>query len=94
MVPLGEIRRAERVELPTRAAVTGVARSGLVVSGILKLGRRGIGTPTSRFVSVRRWVLALRLVVDDRFRKQLGYHEILISTPDVDELVESLAALR
>ncbi|WP_433287834.1 hypothetical protein ACQPZQ_34395 [Pseudonocardia sp. CA-142604] len=94
VVPLGEVRRAERVELPTRAAVTGVARSGLVVSGILKLGRWGIGTPTSRFVSVRRWVPALRLVVGDRFREQLGYHEILISTPDVDQLVESLAVLR
>ncbi|GAA1200418.1 hypothetical protein [Pseudonocardia alaniniphila] len=94
VVPLGEVRRAERVELPTRAAATGVARSGLVVSGILKLGRWGIGTATSRFVSVRRRVPALRLVVDDKFREQLGYHEILISTRDVDQLVESLAALR
>ena len=82
------------MELPTRAAATGVARSGLVVTGILKLGRWGIGTRTSRFVSVRRWEPALRLVVDDTFREQLGYHEILISTPDVDQLVESLAALR
>ena len=94
VVPLDEVRRAERVELPTRAAATGVARSGLVVTGILKLGRWGIGTRTSRFVSVRRWVPALRLVVDDGFRQQLGYHEILVSTPDVDRLVESLAALR
>ena len=94
MVPLGELCRAERVDRPTRAAVTGVARSGLLVSGILKLGPWGIGTPTSRFVSVRRWVPALRLVVDGRFREQLGYHEVLISTPDVDQLVASLAAWR
>jgi hypothetical protein len=94
VVPLDEVCRAERVDRPTRAAVTGVGRSGVVVNGIFKLGRWGIGTRTSRFVSVRRWVPALRLVVDGRFREQLGYHEIVISTPDVDRLVESLAALR
>lgn len=94
VVPLGEVRGAERVDQPTRAAVTGTGHAGLLVSGVLKLGRWGIGTRTSRFVSVRRRVPALRLVVDDRFREQLSYHEILISTPDADQLVELRAALR
>jgi len=94
VVPLADIRAAERVDRPTRASVTGIGRAGLVVTGVLKLGRWGIGTPTSRFVSVRRWVPALRVVVDDGFREQLGYHEILISTPDVDRITEVLAAPR
>lgn len=82
------------MDRPTRASVTGVGRAGLLVSGVLKLGRWGIGTPTRRFVSVRRWVPALRVVVADRFQEQLGYHEILISTPDVDRVTAALAAPR
>jgi hypothetical protein len=72
VVPRAEIRHAERVERPTRASVTGIGRAGLAVSGVLKLGRWGIGSPTSRFVSVRRWVPAVRIVVGDGFRRQLG----------------------
>lgn len=91
VVPLAEVRVAERVDRPTRASATGIGRVGLLVSGVLKLGRWGIGTPTRRFVSVRRWVPALRIVVDERFQDQLGYHEILISTPDVDRITAALA---
>lgn len=94
VVPLSEVRAAERIERPTRASVTGIGRSGLVVTGVLKLGRWGIGTPTRRFVSVRRWVPALRIVVDDAFQGQLGYHEILISTPDVDRITAALVTPR
>jgi hypothetical protein len=94
VIPVTEIRSTERVDRPTRASVTGVGRAGLLVTGVLKLGRWGIGTPTSRFVSVRRWVPAVRLVVTDDFREQLGYHEILISTPDADRITAALAASR
>lgn len=90
VVPLTEVRTVERVDRPTRASATGIGRSGVVVTGLLKLGRWGVGTPTRRFVSVRRWVPALRIGVDEAFRAQLGYHEILVSTPDVDRLVERL----
>ena len=87
VVPLTEMRAAERVDRPTRASVTGIGRAGLVGTGVLKLGRWGVGTPTRRFVSVRRWVPALRVVVvDEGFREQLGYHEILISAPEVDPI--------
>lgn len=65
-----------------------------MVTGVLELGRWGIGTPTSRFVSVRRWVPALRLVVRDGFRDQLGYHELLISTPDLDRVTAALSTPR
>jgi hypothetical protein len=92
VVPRAEIRRVERVDRPTRASATGIGRAGLVITGVLKLGRWGIGSPTNRFVSVRRWVPALRIVVDDRFREQLGYHELLISTPDVDRVTAELGA--
>ena len=94
VVPLAEVRAAERVDRPTRASVTGIGRAGLHMTGVLKLGRWGIGTPTSRFVSARRWVPAVRLVVTDGFREQLGYHEIVISTPDVDRITAALAAPR
>lgn len=92
VVPLSEVRAVERVDRPTRASATGIGRSGIAVTGVLKLGRWGIGSPTSRFVSVRRWVPALRIVVDDEFRAQLGYHEILISTPDAARATAALGA--
>jgi hypothetical protein len=94
VVPRSEIRHTERVDRPTRAAATGIGHAGLRVTGVLKLGRSGIGSPTSRFVSVRRWLPAVRIVVDDEFREQLGYHEILVSTPDVDRVTAELAAPR
>ncbi|MBW0104893.1 hypothetical protein [Pseudonocardia sp. KRD291] len=90
VVPRSEIDSAERVDRPTRASVTGIGRAGLLVTGVLKLGRWGIGTPTSRFVSVRRRVPAVRLVVRAEFRDLLGYHELLISTPDADRVTEAV----
>ncbi len=58
--------------------------------GVIKLGRCGIGTRTSRFVSVRRWVPALRLAVDEELAEQLGYRELLISTPGVERVRAAL----
>lgn len=93
VVPRSEIAVAERVDLPTRAAATGIGRVGLGVTGVIKIGRWGLGTGTRRFVSVRRWVPALHLVVRDGFEGQLGYHEILVSTPDVDALSSALTGV-
>ena len=94
VVPRSAVRASERVDRPTRWAATPGGRAGLLITGVLKLGRWGIGTRTSRFVSVRRWVPALRLTVDDATAEQLGYDELLISTPDVDRITAALAPLR
>ena len=64
------------------------------MTGVLKLGRWGVGTRTSRFVSVRRWVPAVRLAVDEETAKHLGYNELLISTPDVDSITAVLGSPR
>lgn len=93
VVPRGEIASVERVEHPTRASVTGVGRVGLAVTGVLKIGRWGLGTPTRRFVSARRWVPALHLVVREGFDGQLGYHELVISTPGADALYAALTGV-
>lgn len=94
VAPWSEVRSLERADRPTRLSATGVGRAGLLVTGVLKLGRWGIGTRTSRFVSVRRWVPAVRVTVNDAFRGQLGYDELLISTPDADRITAAFTALR
>jgi hypothetical protein len=91
VVPRSEIASCVAVEHPTRAAVTGVGRVGLGVTGVIKIGRWGLGSATRRWVSARRWVPALHLVVRDGFEGQLGYHELVISTPDAAELAGELA---
>jgi hypothetical protein len=89
-VPLAAVVEADRVDLPTRRRATPGGRSGLVVTGILKVGRWGVGTGVRQFVSVRRRTPALRLVLDDEGAAQLGYHEVLVSTPEVDDLLAVL----
>jgi hypothetical protein len=89
-VPSAAIVDADRIDLPTRARATPGGRSGLVVTGVLKVGRWGVGTGRRQFVSVRRWIPALRLVLDDEGADQLGYHELLISTRDVDAVIATL----
>jgi hypothetical protein len=78
-VPAGAVRGVEVVE---RAVTRGV-RSGLVVTGLVKVGRWGIGTGQRQLVIVRRGVPVLRLLVD---RSVTGYDEMLISTPDAARL--------
>ncbi|CAM4320570.1 hypothetical protein NONI108955_20630 [Nocardia ninae] len=90
VVPVASIVEAERVDRPTKFSATPGARSGLVVTGVVKVGRWGIGTGTSLFVSVRRSVPALRLAIDKPTAEQLGFDVILVSTPEVDRLVGSL----
>ncbi|MEU6698620.1 hypothetical protein [Pseudonocardia sp. NPDC046786] len=92
VVPRTAVRAAEYTERPTRASVTGVARAGLVVTGVVKIGRWGVGGPVSRFVSAWRRVPAVRIVVDPGFRPQLGYDELVISTPDAAAVTAALAA--
>lgn len=92
VVPCGSVVRAECVERPTAPAATPGGRAGLVIAGVLKIGRWGIGTGRHRFVSVRRGLPALRLVLDDRASGELGYHELLISTPDARRLAGAVPA--
>ena len=93
-VSRGALRSVEKVDRPTRWSATPGARAGLLVTGVVKLGRWGIGTSTRRFVSVRRWVPALRLAVDEREAHRIGYGEILVSCPDADALVAALGPRR
>jgi hypothetical protein len=92
VVPVRAVVRAEPVERPTAAAATPGGRSGLVITGVLKVGRWGIGTGKHRFVSVRRGVPGLRLVLDRSAAEELGYDELLVSTPDAAGIAAALAA--
>ncbi|BBG03773.1 MULTISPECIES: hypothetical protein [Pseudonocardia] len=91
VVPLAAVCAADYVERPTRASVTGVGQAGLVVTGVVKIGRWGVGSPVSRFVSARRRIPAVRIVVDEDFRRQFGYDELVVSTPDAAAVTAALA---
>ncbi|WP_232665552.1 hypothetical protein [Pseudonocardia sp. TRM90224] len=93
-VPRGGLRSVEVVERPTRWSATPGGRSGLVVTGVLKVGRWGLGTGTRRFVSVRRWVPAVRLVLDDVTAGALGYDELLVSTPEAERVAAAVPSGR
>lgn len=83
---------ADRVEQPTRWAITPGARAGVQVTGVLKLGRWGIGTPVRRFVSAWRHRPALRLRVSGAEALRLGYDEIVVSCPAPESVVAALEA--
>lgn len=89
-VPRDAVVAADRVEQPTRWAVTPGARAGVQITGVLKLGRWGIGTPVHRFVSAWRHRPALRLRVSDAEAQRLGYGEIVVSCPDPGAVVAAL----
>lgn len=57
---------------------------------MVKIGRWGIGTGRRIFVSARRQVPALHLVLTADFAETLGYGELLISTHDVDQILATL----
>ncbi|GAB2696924.1 hypothetical protein [Nocardia thraciensis] len=92
-IPIKSVITAERVDRPTRYSATPGGRAGLLVTGVVKIGRWGIGTSSKLFVSVRRSVPALRLVVDTPTAEQLGYDTILVSTRRVDQLVDSIESV-
>ncbi|WP_020672483.1 hypothetical protein [Amycolatopsis nigrescens] len=91
VVPIERVLAADRVERPTRHSVTPGARAGMVVTGVLKVGRWGLGSRTKRFVSVRRWVPAVRLGLDSSAAAELGYDELVVSTRDATRVVAALA---
>ncbi|MFI9406926.1 hypothetical protein [Nocardia sp. NPDC052316] len=93
VIPLSGILDARRVDRPTSCSATPGGRAGLLVTGVAKIGRWGIGTRTALFVSVRRSVPALRLALDKATAEELGYDVILVSTPQVDQLVDALASV-
>ncbi|KAA1418165.1 hypothetical protein FE697_020215 [Mumia zhuanghuii] len=65
------------------------ARSGLAVSGYLKIGTFRHPSGLRRLVAMRRGVPLLRVAVD---RRLTGFDELLISTPDAVTLAELLNA--
>ncbi|MCD7102076.1 hypothetical protein [Pseudoclavibacter sp. 13-3] len=67
------------------------ARSGLVISGFRKLGVFTHPRGTRRLVSMKRGLPLLRLTVD---RTQVGFDEILLSTPDADRIAVSVRSER
>jgi hypothetical protein len=70
-------------------------RAGLLVIGLIKIGRWGIGSGRHTFVSVRRrGVPAVRLVLGTPAARRLGYAELLVSTPDAAAVVAAVAARR
>ena len=81
VIPFDAIEIAERVDRPTKFAATPGGRAGMYITGVVKVGRWGIGTGRRIFVSARRRVPALHLVVTKEFADQFGYGELLISTP-------------
>ena len=88
-VPFGAIREAEVVENALRA--TRGARVGLLVTGVRKIGRWGIGVGLRQLVSVRRGQPALRLRLD---REATGYDEVLVSLADAATVAEGLRSAR
>jgi hypothetical protein len=82
-VPLTAIRSVERVE--DALGRTRGGRVAFLISGVVKVGRWGLGTGTRQLVSVRRKAPTLRITLD---RTVTGYDELLISTKDADRLAE------
>jgi hypothetical protein len=90
VVPLDAIATAGVVDHPTRWTATPGGRSGLVVTGVLKVGRWGVGTGMRYFVSTRRNRPAVRLTLTPEGADLIGYDVVLVSTPDAAELVADL----
>ncbi len=86
-VPLSAIRGVSRVERALR--LTRGGRVGMLISGLIKVGRWGIGTGTRQLVSVKRNVPTLRIALS---RAETGYDELLISVADADRLAEAIRA--
>ncbi|MDX6238842.1 MAG: hypothetical protein QOG10_3657 [Kribbellaceae bacterium] len=92
VLPVASIVEAERVDRPTKWSATPGLRFGLAVIGVMKVGRWGVGTKTSRFVSVRRSIPAVRFTLDEEGADLIGYDEVLISTRAADRVIASVRA--
>jgi hypothetical protein len=88
-VPFGAIREVEVVENGLRATRGG--RIGLLVTGVRKIGRWGVGVGLRQLVSVRRGRPTLRMRLD---RGATGYDEVLVGLPDAAAVAEGLRAAR
>ena len=84
VVPLTAVRSAEVVAEPLRHTRGG--RVGFLVSGVVKVGKWGLGTGMRQLVSARRGVPGLLVKLDDTAE----YGELLISTDRANELVAAL----
>jgi hypothetical protein len=94
VVPVGAIVLAECVDRPTAMSATPGGRAGLLVTGVLKVGRWGIGAGSRQFVSARRGVPGLRLVLAAGAAAQVRYDELLVSVPDAARLAAALPMAR
>ncbi|WP_432942563.1 hypothetical protein ACQPXM_36570 [Kribbella sp. CA-253562] len=92
VVPTGVIARASVVDQPTRWTATPGGRSGIVVTGVLKIGRWGLGTGMRYFVSTRRNRPALRLELTHEGADLTGYDVVLVSTADAAALADALTS--
>ncbi len=91
VVPVADVEGIELVDRPLAAARG--PRAGLLVTGLIKIGRWGIGTGRHRFVSVRRGVPAVRIVLSPAAAGRLGYAELLVSTRDAAAVVTAIPAV-
>ncbi|MGC4937796.1 hypothetical protein [Kribbella sp. DT2] len=90
VIPLDAIATIGVVEQPTRWTATPGARSGIVITGVLKVGRWGLGTGVRHFVSVRRNRPAVRLMLTPEGADVTGYDVVLVSTPDAEAIARDL----
>lgn len=91
VVPLAAVRAIEHLGQPM--AHTRGGRTGLLVSGVMKVGVWGLGAGVRQLVSVRRAVPALRITLD-RQASGARFDELLISTADAARLAQSIRARR
>lgn len=89
-IPVDAIATVGVVDQPTRWTATPGGRSGIVVTGVLKVGRWGLGTGVRHFVSVRRNRPAVRLTLTPEGADLTGYDVVLVSTPNAEALAAEL----
>ena len=90
VIPVDAIATVGVVEQPTRWTATPGGRSGIVVTGVLKVGRWGLGTGVRHFVSTRRNRPAVRLTLTPEGADLIGYDVVLVSTPNAEALAAEL----
>ncbi|MEU9508752.1 hypothetical protein AB0D32_21035 [Micromonospora sp. NPDC048170] len=84
-VPLTAVREATAVAEPLRLARG--ARSGLTISGFVKIGVWGVFGRPRQLVSARAGQPGLHLTVD---RTATGFDEILLSDPAAPAIVDAI----
>ncbi|GAA4527749.1 MULTISPECIES: hypothetical protein [Nonomuraea] len=88
-VPLAAIAEVHHLDRPL-AALTGF-HSGLLVSGVVKLGTWTSPGGVRRLAAARREVPGVRVVLKDRVA---GYDELILGVPDARRLHHDLTAAR